>query len=119
MVTINKNLFFLLIAVAVIGLFFYINSNFKDVRELKRANKELNKRADELRQENKIKAFKITMDSLKIVRLAKDIETLKMSDSVNKKTLNKINIKYENLKDIYASASDVSKDSIFSVLIHN
>ena len=119
MVTINKNLFFLLIAVAVIGLFFYINSNFKDVRVLKQANKELNKKIEVLNHDNKIMAFEIKMDSVKIIKLRNEIKILIMSDSTNKKNLNKITTKYDKLKDIYNSGNDVSRDSIFSALIHN
>ena len=115
----RKNVFLGVLIALVLGLVAFIYYNFNEASNLKKANIDLKKKVKSLEFENKIKAFKITEDSLKMVALAVDIEVLKSSDTINKKKLKTINHKYESLKYIYYNSSTIAKDSIFSALIHN
>ena len=116
----NKNYLFvgILLLILILLAFIFWTGN-ESIRELKKENKEANKKIEKLEAKNRLKDLKIKSDSLLIDRAIFKIDSLKFSDSIQKKQLVKINFKYEKIINTYNSSSDSSKDSIFSALINN
>ena len=92
-------------------LYILLDNSDNDVERYRNANKTLLKQNDSLVLLEKDNA-------LKVVMLINKVDSLLLSDSIQKKQLKNISWKYENLKNTYDNATDVVKDSIFTTLIN-